>query len=100
MSNTVTATQVSQVLEDYKIHLTGASEEDTSIQETPRVVNPPNWTTDRRRVPEYRPINRNLNMEERPNGVVLPETIFISIMFTGVFTEAVSSIRIQPQHGY
>lgn len=95
MAPTVTATQLNDVLEDYKIHLTGydASAESASTTATPRAVsNPPNWPTDRRRVPDYRPIDRNRDAEGRPNGSVLPERIFLTLMFTGVVTNAVSRV--------
>ncbi|KUJ07455.1 uncharacterized protein LY89DRAFT_631004 [Mollisia scopiformis] len=90
MSTTVTASQIEEVLGDYKIHLTGydGSTEPSSTQETPRVVNPPNWPTDHRRVPDYRPIDRNRDAEGRPNGSILPERIFLTLMFTGVVLNA------------
>ncbi|CZR61844.1 uncharacterized protein PAC_11741 [Phialocephala subalpina] len=94
MAPTVTATQLNDVLEDYKIHLTGydASAESASTTATPRAVsNPPNWPTDRRRVPDYRPIDRNRDAEGRPNGSVLPERIFLILMFTGVVTNATTA---------
>ena len=96
MPTTVAQTQLQEVLEDSKIHLTGygpsaASTSSASTEHTTRTVsNPPNWPTDHRRVPDYRPIEYGRDAEERPNGTVLPETIFISIMFTGVFINAVS----------
>ncbi|KAF8865708.1 hypothetical protein BDZ45DRAFT_668620 [Acephala macrosclerotiorum] len=94
MSTTVTTRQLNEVLEDYKIHLTGydANGESSSTRDTPRTVsNPPNWPTDHRRVPDYRPTDRNRDAEGRPNGSVLPERIFLTLMFTGVVANATSA---------
>jgi hypothetical protein len=51
--------------------------------------NPDWWPTDHRRVPDYRPINRNLDRSQRPNGVNAIETAFIFIMLRGVQVNAV-----------
>jgi hypothetical protein len=98
MSTTVTTRQVNEVLEDYKVHLTGydASIESTSTRESPRAVsNPPNWPTDHRRVPDYRPIDRSRDAEGRPSGSILPERIFITLMFTGVVVNAVCPLQLE-----
>ncbi|KAL3422097.1 hypothetical protein PVAG01_06253 [Phlyctema vagabunda] len=90
-TTTVTTRQLDQVLQDYKIRLTGAGEEtEASAQEQQAapVSNPTNWPTDRNRVPPYRPINRNLNLQERSFGSNVPETIFLTIMFSGVALNA------------
>lgn len=54
--------------------------------------NPINWPTDRRGVPAHRPINRALNLEERPGGSNGIEQTFIFFMFTGVDLTTVSSL--------
>ncbi|KAI0471637.1 hypothetical protein GGR56DRAFT_677527 [Xylariaceae sp. FL0804] len=55
------------------------------------VANPAGWPTtadDRRGVPRYRPINRELDLSQRPWGGSAPETAFVTVMFTGVWIEA------------
>jgi hypothetical protein len=92
MSRIATATELQNVLEDYKIHLTGYdSTQDVSEATTAAVSNPDNWPIDRHRIPNYRPIDRNRDAEGRPNGTILPERIFLTLMFTGVVMNAVSN---------
>ena len=92
MSSTITSTNLEKVLEDYRIVLTGS---DTPCQQTSTNVhtNPPGWPTDNFRIPDYRPINKNLDAEERPNGSHVIEKAFLRIMFTGVFINAVSELK-------
>ncbi|CAI6306193.1 unnamed protein product [Periconia digitata] len=89
------------VLADYELHHTPESEPlDTSLNAHPEPSttssspsNPPHWPTDARRVPNYRPLNRNLVQSERrvyQNGV---EQAFVGVMFTGVVIEAVNSVK-------
>ena len=47
-----------------------------------------------RRVPPYRPINRNLNPEERPTASNPAEVMFVVVMLNGVNLNAVSSVTI------
>ena len=91
-TTTVIATsELQNVLGDYKIHLTGDnSTTNIPVQELRAPGNPENWPVDYRRVPDYRPIDRNRGMEERPNGSNGFEQGFLIIMFTGVVTNAVS----------
>jgi hypothetical protein len=56
---------------------------------------PADWPTDHRRMPAYRPINRNLPFEERPGGSNPGEMVFIQVMLHGVWLNAVRS----PQRG-
>ena len=91
MSRIATTTGLQGVLEDYKIHLTGESPTSNDPEPTtPRASNPPNWPVDHRRVPDYRPVDRNRDVEGRPNGENAFERVFLTIMFTGVVTNAVS----------
>ncbi|KAH6684043.1 hypothetical protein B0J14DRAFT_526444 [Halenospora varia] len=89
-TTTVTHSTVQDVLSDYTIRLTG----DNPASQTPRTTtdysntNPPDWPSDRRRVPDYQPIDRNRGPEERPNGDNAGERIFLSLMFTGVVLNA------------
>lgn len=91
MSRVAIATELQGVLEDYKIHLTGDNPSSERAEITLiAVTNPPNWPVDRRRVPDYRPVDRNRDVEGRPNGENAFERVFLTIMFTGVVTNAVS----------
>jgi hypothetical protein len=85
---------LNEVLRDYDLHHSGRNEDlaapapGTSTQ----TVNPPEWDTTHRRVPRYRPANRDLDQTQRRvynNGI---ERTFITVMFTGVYLNAV---RIQ-----
>ena len=97
MSVTTTAnpatTQLSRTLADYDIKLTGAEADGPPAALNPRSSpsdNPEGWPTNFRNVPPYRPINRNLDMEERPGGSNGVERIFIAVMLHGVWLNAVS----------
>jgi hypothetical protein len=90
MSRVVTATELQGVLSDYTIHLTGHDPvSEASESTTSTISNPPNWPTDHRRVPNYRPVDRNRDAESRPNATGF-ERVFLTIMFTGVVMNAVS----------
>jgi len=97
--NPITLT-IQRTLADYDLHISGETgpnssqspiEPPNAIHNTPQVSNPHNWPRDYHRVPNYRPINRNLDMVQRPNGSSGPETAFITVMFTGIAINAVSS---------
>lgn len=84
-------------LQDYEIHISGDNTNEANIDTTLNpspiftlVHNPPGWPRDHNRIPNYRPLNRNLNLEERPNGSNGIERTFLFIMFTGVALNAVS----------
>lgn len=92
-TTTVTTHQLNQVLEDYKIHLSGDDKTAVSQSEAASAtvtVNPPNWPTDRNRVPPFRAINRHLDLEQRTLGSNAFETGFLIVMFSGVSLNAVS----------
>ncbi|PMD62253.1 uncharacterized protein K444DRAFT_507756, partial [Hyaloscypha bicolor E] len=79
-------------LEDYKIHLTGDKSSSEQAESTPRAAtNPPDWPTDHRRVPDYRPVDRNRDVEGRPNGENAFARAFLTIMFTGVVMNATAA---------
>lgn len=101
MSNTTTiaratSAEIQHILTDYEIHLTGS--EDGTTTQLPSLhqnrhsaaENLHNWPSNYRRVPDYRPINRELNFSERPLGNSTFEFLFLNVMFTGVATNAVS----------
>jgi hypothetical protein len=92
MSRIATATELEGILEDYKIHLTGDNSSSEQAESTPRAAtNPPDWPTDHRHVPDYRPVDRNRDVEGRPNGENAFARAFLTIMFTGVVMNAVSN---------
>lgn len=97
MSLTVTSTALEKVLEDYRIVLTGSdtAPAQPSSSSTKAKANPPDWPTDNFRIPDYRPVNKNLDIEQRPNGSSFPEKAFLTIMFTGVFINAVSRLNLR-----
>ncbi|KAJ2901686.1 hypothetical protein MKZ38_001556 [Zalerion maritima] len=88
-------------LQDYNIRLTSAS--DIPAPQVPdqpagaareaaeSAPNPPNWPDNRRQIPPYRPINRNLDMSLRPFGSNPPETAFVANMFLGVWVLATTN---------
>jgi hypothetical protein len=90
MSRIATATELQGVLEDYKIHLTGDNPSSGQSEAPTAVTNPPGWPTDHRRVPNYRPVDKNRDVEGRPNGESAFGRGFLTIMFTGVVMNAVS----------
>jgi len=91
---TPTARQLSQIPDDYTIHLTGG-ETDTVNNQTasePRAETPANWPQDYHGVPEYRPINPHLNPAERGGSGDPVEALFIYTMLRGVWLNAVSCL--------
>lgn len=81
------------VLADYDLHHSGEAGEEGVAAPSPHPVpaheEPANWDDSHRRVPEYRPINRELDLSERRvynNGV---ERAFITVMLHGVWLQAV-----------
>lgn len=77
------------ILADYELRHTGSDESD----EPPAAVDtsqPANWPSDHRRVPAYRPINRDLDFNERSAGASTGEFVFIQVMLHGVWLNGVS----------
>ncbi|KAK4444447.1 hypothetical protein QBC34DRAFT_360213 [Podospora aff. communis PSN243] len=97
MSSSATTTTLQQEhLRDYTIRLTGGSEvatpEPFPVEATAaRVENPPDWETEFREVPPYRPVNRQLDREERPWGSNAVENAIIYAMFQGVWLKSTAS---------
>jgi hypothetical protein len=96
---TLTVQQLQGVLNDYTIRLTGEDSttrhegiESPNRVEVPSIENPPNWPINHYRVPDYRPVNRDLDPEERPKGSNAGEFAFLSMMFTGVYLNSVSGL--------
>ena len=95
-STNTTTHSVLHVLADYDLHHSGnpqnpSEPEPPNRNTAPDVENPPNWDREHRRVPPYRPIDRNLDMELRPGGVNVVEAIFIATMLNGVRLTAVGA---------
>jgi len=94
-TNTTTQT-VLHVLADYDLHHSGDPKNPSepappNYNITACGENPLGWDTEHRRVPPYRPINRNLDMTLRPGGMNIAESIFIATMLNGVHLTAVSA---------
>ncbi|KAF2500890.1 hypothetical protein BU16DRAFT_453388 [Lophium mytilinum] len=47
-------------------------------------LNPPQWPSNHRRIPPYRPINRALDQSQRKVFLSTGERIFLFVMFTGL----------------
>jgi hypothetical protein len=97
---TVTVQQLQGVLNDYTIHLTGDDDatrheglEGPNTNNVSLHENPPTWPIDHYRVPNYRPVNRELDLEDRPKGSNPVEFAFLTIMFTGVYLNSVSLLQ-------
>ena len=101
MSVTTTANPITRntlrVLADYEVHHSGENDELVTVEEpNPRsheaeaqVEDPEWWDRSHRRVPQHRPINRNLDREERPDGRNPIERTFVFTMLNGVGLVAV-----------
>ncbi|KAL4742672.1 hypothetical protein BDV11DRAFT_167067 [Aspergillus similis] len=96
MSSTTTTTAPTlSLLADYELHHSTPSPSASSSsppqsQALPPVqqANPATWPTHHRRIPPYRPINRNLDFAERSAGSSVPEYIFVQTMLHGVWLNA------------
>jgi hypothetical protein len=119
MSATVTTntrTTPVSVLAEYEVHSSG--EEEHVPMNFPRTLAPSNqplnWPSDHRRIPAYRPIDRNLDRSQRPPGANNLERVIITVMLHGVWLNAVrfishytlqnsekwlTSLRPHPEHG-
>ncbi|KAH6844544.1 hypothetical protein B0I37DRAFT_416147 [Chaetomium sp. MPI-CAGE-AT-0009] len=101
-STTTTQTQTrtrQTVLRDYELHHSSSSRQaaaqsdqaalPTEGQITSR--NPPDWDTTHRRVPPYRPINRDRDQSEVRVYTSPAEQVFVGTMFTGVLIYATAA---------
>ncbi|GKZ20525.1 hypothetical protein AbraIFM66951_005850 [Aspergillus brasiliensis] len=97
MSSTTTTTTAAveastlSILSDYEIHHTGSETQPQSQaarDSTPTVSQPVDWPSHYRRIPSYRPVNRNLSYEERTAGMNAAEYVFIQSMLHGVWLNA------------
>ena len=97
MSVTTTKTRptysIARTLADYELHhsepradAAGEAAEPASQLRSGNAVqgNPPTWETDWRRVPPYRPVNRELDVASRSITLNAVETFFVYNMFHGI----------------
>ncbi|ORY71828.1 uncharacterized protein BCR38DRAFT_418166 [Pseudomassariella vexata] len=88
---------LSESLQDYEIQLTGAQDlpqhrwVPLSDHEVPALENPPNWDAEHRGVPNYRPVNTQLDRSQRPWGSNAIETGFVFSMLHGVWLTSMVS---------
>ncbi len=54
------------------------------------ITNPPGWYDQHRQVPPYRPVNHNLDFEQRPVASSPVGAAFVGHLFAGVWLQAVS----------
>jgi len=101
-TQTQTKTRTRQdVLKDYDLHHSASSSRAAPrnpavVPERPQAapLNPPDWDTTHRRVPPYRPTNRDPDHQAEVRVYTSTvERVFIGTMFTGVFLNAVSLSR-------
>ncbi|KIW10096.1 hypothetical protein PV08_11056 [Exophiala spinifera] len=97
MSVTTTENQVSysiaQTLREYDVHHSNQEAEDAPLEtptNLPTSRNPTNWPTSHRRVPPYRPVNRNLDLSVRGTANAV-EAAFVFTMLHGVWINAAAS---------
>lgn len=89
-STTTTTTNSLSVLADYEVHHSGEETETVPVNTSQPQSNPPDWPTHHRRIPAYRPMNRELDFAERPAGTgPLVEYAFIQVMLHGVWLNGV-----------
>ncbi|KAJ5353342.1 hypothetical protein N7452_002316 [Penicillium brevicompactum] len=85
--STTTTTQTISLLADYEVHHSGSD----AVNERETPPQPVEWPTHHRRIPAFRPTNRNLSFEERPGGSNPGEMVFIQVMLHGVWLNAAVS---------
>lgn len=91
--NPITTTIQQDYLHDYQIRLSGGVEEAFSRSNEdsppPAAENPPDWYDQHRQVPPYRPVNRNLDIADRPWGSNGVESAFVFVMLNGCWLKGV-----------
>lgn len=99
MATTTTTTQTStsslSILADYELHHSG-SEVPQLPERVPvsHAAQPASWPSNSRRIPAYRPVDRELDQSERPAGSNPAEFVFIQVMLHGVWLNAVGSALV------
>ncbi|EPS29288.1 hypothetical protein PDE_04237 [Penicillium oxalicum 114-2] len=84
-TTTTTATRGSlSVLADYEVHHSGSEQVNAPTTTSAHVEPASEWPSHWRRMPAYRPVNRQLDQNDRPAGNGHPaEYAFIQIMLHG-----------------
>ena len=94
MSSTTTQTRTARtVLRDYELHHSPAPSISSADHHDLQVVGSPPSETAYRRVPPYRPADRDRDQSQIRVYTSDVERVFIATMFTGVFINAVSILR-------
>ncbi|KAJ5609993.1 hypothetical protein N7510_006712 [Penicillium lagena] len=88
MSATATTTQSLSILADYEVHHSSVEQHHATVNLAPSSTQPADWPSHHRRMPAYRPANRNLDLIERPAGSNGAEYVFIQVMLHGVWLNA------------
>lgn len=91
-TTTTTATRGSlSVLADYEVHHSGSEQVNAPTTTSAHVEPASEWPSHWRRMPAYRPVNRQLDQNDRPAGNGHPaEYAFIQIMLHGCWINSVS----------
>jgi hypothetical protein len=107
LTATVTSTRetapssLDNILADYQLHHSGGGPATPAISSNATqhrrqaAAGPESWDTTHRRVPPYRPTNRDRDPAETRVYTSRVEQVFIALMFTGVAINAVSNTRSQ-----
>ncbi|KEZ43315.1 hypothetical protein SAPIO_CDS4760 [Scedosporium apiospermum] len=94
-TETITQTRTARtILQDYQLHHSGAAEPSSSNSNgagPARMSNPPDWPTNARRIPPYRPVDQNRDHSQIRVYTSGIERAFIITMFTGVFINATAA---------
>lgn len=89
-TSTTTTTGSLSILADYEVHHSGVDQTDSRTETAPNPSQPADWPSHHRRMPAYRPVNRDLSYAQRPAGNGHPaEYAFIQIMLHGCWINAV-----------
>lgn len=94
--NTARIPSSSVVLRDYNLYHSGPASAKRSKQQSTAIpaatINQTSYENSRRRVPTYKPVNRNRNPAETNVYQNVAERIFINTMFAGLYFNAVSIV--------
>lgn len=89
------------ILADYEVHHSVADQPESRPETAASSPQPADWPTHHRRMPAYRPVNRDLSYTQRPAGNGHPaEYAFIQIMLHGCWINAVYTPSFCCSFGY
>lgn len=93
MSTITTQTRTARtVLRDYELHHSPAPSSSNDAASAHQARNSPPWPADYRRIPPYRPADRDRDVSQIRVYTSGIERAFVTVMFAGVFINAVSSV--------